>query len=593
MATATTSDPITALTASPVKLAVDDDSPHSTAPIEPLDLDLTDSPKIRTKLRLYAILLALYVASPPSSISSDTQNTQLTNPVLTQLALFVSALDQTIVAISIPTISADLRSASGYVWIGGAYLLANAASGPIWAKFSDIWGRKPMLLVAVGAFSAASVLAALSTTMTMLITGRALQGAAGGGLIQLVTITISDLFSVRKRALYLGYIGFVWVLAGSVGPLIGGAFTQFVNWRWCFWINLPITGTTLILLLLFLDVHNPRTKFFEGVKAVDWLGTFSILAVTLLLLLGLDFGGAIFPWTSPKVICLIVFGTMSIGLFLFTERRLAKYPLIPLNVFQSWNNNATFLVTFFHGMVLIGMEYYLPLYFQSVKQASPFRSGLLILPLIITQAVGEIFAGVLIHRTGRYRETIWAGAVLMTIGTGLYILFGTDTSVATIVGLEIFGALGPSLLFQGPMVSIQNSVSQADTAAATAALGFIRISAMSLSVVVGGVVFQNSMNTKQPLLAAAGLNGTVLDALSGSEAAANVNIAGFDLDDSQRRVVLDAFAWSMRNMFIMYTCLAAVAMIASVSIKHRRLNTEHTETKTGIQQLMRREDTKA
>lgn len=450
-----------------------------------------------------------------------------------------------------------------------------------------------MLLLAVGFFSGASVLAALSTTMTMLIAGRALQGAAGGGLIQLVTITISDLFSVRKRALYLGYIGFVWVLAGSTGPLIGGAFTQFVNWRWCFWINLPITGLTFVLLLLFLDVHNPRTKLVEGVKAVDWLGTFSILAVTLLLLLGLDFGGAIFPWNSPKVICLLAFGALSIGIFLFNEQRLAKYPLMPLNVFRSWSNNATFAVTFFHGMVLIGMEYYLPLYFQSVQQASPFRSGLLILPLIVTQAVGEIVVGVIIHRTGHYREIIWIGAVLMTIGASLYTIFGTETSVATIVGLEIFGALGPSLLFQGPMVSIQNSVSQADTAAATAALGFIRMVAMSLSVVVGGVVFQNSMNTKQSLLAAAGVNGTVLEALSGSQAAANVNLAGVDLDESQRQVVLDAFAWSMTNMFIMFACLSAVAMIASVFIKHRRLNTEHTETKTGIEQLMKRGDTKA
>lgn len=504
-----------------------------------------------------------------------------------QLALFVAALDQTIVAISIPTISADLHSASGYVWIGGAYLLANAATGPIWAKFSDIWGRKPILLVAVISFSAASILAALSTNMTMLIAGRALQGAAGGGLMQLVTITISDLFSVRKRSLYLGYIGFVWVLAGSTGPLIGGAFTQFVNWRWCFWINLPITGASFVLLLLFLDVHNPRTKLFEGVKAVDWLGTFSILAVSLLLLLGLDFGGAIFPWTSPKVICLIVFGTLMIGFFLFTEQRLAKYPLMPLNVFRSSSNNATFLVTFAHGMVLIGMEYYLPLYFQSVQQASPFRSGLLILPLIVTQAAGEIFAGVLIHRTGRYRETIWSGAFLMTIGTGLYIMFGTDTSVAMVIGLEIFGALGPSLLFQGPMVSIQNSVSQADTAAATAAMGFIRMVAMSLSVVLGGVVFQNSMNARQSSLAAAGISASVLETLSGSEAAANVNISGAGLDSPQRQVVLEAFAWSMRNMFIMYTCLAAVAMIASVFIKHRRLNTEHTETKTGIQQLVK------
>jgi MFS family permease len=299
---------------------------------------------------------------------------------------------------------ADLRSASGYVWIGGAYLLANAASGPIWAKISDIWGRKPVLLVAVALFAAASILAALSINMPMLIAGRALQGTASGGLMQLVNITISDLFSVRKRSLYLGYAGFVWALAGSAGPLIGGAFTQFVSWRWCFWINLPLSSITFALLFFSLDVHNPRTKLSEGLRAVDWIGIVSILAVTLLLLLGLDFGGAIFPWNSPKVICLIVLGTVMIGFFIFSQDRLTKYPLMPLGVFKSWSNNATFLVVFSHGMVLIGIEYYLPLYFQSVLQKSPIRSGILLLPLIVMQAAVEIVSGFMIDRTGRYTE---------------------------------------------------------------------------------------------------------------------------------------------------------------------------------------------
>lgn len=499
----------------------------------------------------------------------------------------MAALDQTIVAVAIPTICSELHSASGYVWIGGAYLLASAASGPIWAKFSDIWGRKLVLLVAVAGFAASSVVVALSINMKMLIAGRSVQGTASGGVIQVVIITISDLFSVRKRSLYLGYVGFVWALAGSAGPLIGGAFIQNLTWRWCFWINLPITGVAFILLFLFLDVHNPRTKLGEGINAVDWFGTFSILAVTLLILIGLDFGGAVFPWNSPKVLCLIAFGAASIGLFLFSEKRLAKYPLMPLAVFTTLSNNATFIVVFMHGMVLIGIEYYLPLYFQSVLQVSPLRSGVLLLPLIVTQAVIEILTGVFISRTGRYRELIWAGSVLMTLGSGLYIYFGASTSVAVIVGFQIIGAFGPALLFQAPMVAIQNTVSQVDTASATASLGFVRSISMALSVVVGGVVFQNSMDARHSFLAAAGLSDSVLEALSGSQAAANVGIPQKIDDAAQRQVVLEAFAWSLRNMFILYTGLAAVAMVASVFIKHKKLNMEHTETKTGLQPLVR------
>ena len=467
-------------------------------------------------------------------------------------------------------------------------MLANAAAGPIWAKCSDIWGRKPALLGAVGVFAVASIIAAVSTSMQMLIAARALQGTAAGGLFQLVSITISDLFSMRSRALYLGLLGVMWALAGSAGPLIGGAFTQLVNWRWCFWINLPVCGITFVLLLLFLDVHNPRTKLGEGIMAVDWFGTLSILAVTLLLLLGLDFGGATFPWDSPKVICLIVFGTLMIGFFLFSEKRLAKYPLMPLSMFKNWSNNAAFLVAFAHSMVSIGVEYYLPLYFQSVKQASPLRSGILILPMMVTEAAVDIMVGILIHQTGRYREITWAGATLITLGTGLYINFRTDTSVARIIGFEIIGGIGTALLFQAPMIAIQNTVSQADTATATATLGFIRSLAASLSIVLGGVVFQNSMAARQSFLAAAGLSESVLKALSGDQAAANVGITKSIQDAAQRQVVQDTFAWSLRNMFIMYTCLAAVAMVASAFIKQRHLSTEHTETKTGIQQLTER-----
>lgn len=425
--------------------------------------------------------------------------------------------------------------------------------------------------------------------MRMLIAARALQGTASGGLFQLVAVTISDLFSLRERSLYFGWMGGVWALAGSAGPLIGGAFAERVSWRWCFWINLPVCGLSFALLLLFLDVHNPRTKLREGLIAVDWFGMVSILAVSLLLLLGLNFGGATFPWNSAQVICLIVFGALMIAFFLFSEKRLAKYPLMPLGVFKTLSNNAVILVALGHSMVNIGVEYYLPLFFQSVRQASPLRSGILLLPITVTAAAADIVAGILIHRTGRYREIIWAGVTLMTLATGLYINFWTDTPLARIIGFELIGGTGTALLFQTPMLAIHNTVRQADVASATASLGFLRSLATSVSIVVGGVVFQNSMSTRHSTLAAAGLGESVLDALSGDHAAANVGIVKNIKDVTQRRLVQDAFAWSVRNIFILYTCVAAVTVVASIFIKQRHMSTEHTETKTGIEHLTKRE----
>ncbi|THC98071.1 hypothetical protein EYZ11_002423 [Aspergillus tanneri] len=522
--------------------------------------DLPEHLKFRTKLRLAAILVAIY------------------------LVLFVAAFDQTIIATSIPTISASLHSASGYTWIGGAYLLANTAAGPLWAKCSDIWGRKLALLSGVAIFAAASIIAAMSTSMAMLITARALQGTAAGGLGQMVTITISDVFSMRNRALFLGLLGVMWAVAGSTGPLIGGAFTQYVSWRWCFWINLPVCGFAFALLIFFLDVHNPRTKLSDGVKAVDWFGTFSIFGVTLLLL-GLDFGGAIFPWNSPKVICLIVVGTLMIAFFLFSEKRLAKYPLMLLGLFKNWSNNAAFLAASAHSMVSMGVKYYLPLYFQSVKQASPLRSGILILLTMVIEATMDIIVGILIRQTGRYKEIIWAGVIIMTMGTGLFISLQTDTPIASIIGFQIASGIGIAFLFQLPMIAVQNTVSQADTATATATLGFFRNLATSLSIVLGGEVFQKSMTTRQSFLIDAGVSEPVRQALSGRQAAAHVDIGKTIQDPVQRHAVQDAFVWSIRNMLIMYTCIAGIAMIASAFMKQLKLRTEYTETKTGAQQL--------
>jgi predicted MFS family arabinose efflux permease len=152
-------------------------------------------------------------------------------------SVFLAALDTTIITTALPTISEHFHSNAGYTWIGSAYLLANAASTPSWGKFSDIWGRKPILLVAAAIFFIGSLLAAVSVNIGMLITARAIQGIGGGGLIILVNICISDLFSMRNRGTYFGVIGMVWAFASAVGPILGGVFTEKVSWRWCFYIN--------------------------------------------------------------------------------------------------------------------------------------------------------------------------------------------------------------------------------------------------------------------------------------------------------------------------------------------------------------------
>lgn len=467
-------------------------------------------------------------------------------------------------------------------------MLARAAAGPIWTKTSDIWGRKPALLGSVFLFAVSSIMAALSTNMPMLIAARAIQGTAAGGLFQLVVVTVSDLFSPRKRALYYGCMGAIWGIAGSTGPLLGGVFSEKLTWRWCFWINLPICGVSFALLVLLLDVHNPRTNMRDGMKAIDWYGTATMLAVTVLLLLGLNFGGGAFAWDSAQVIALIVVGTLMIAAFIFSEKRLATYPLMPLDVFTSRSNAAAFLLAFAHNTVNIGIEFHLPLFFQSALGASPLRSGLFLLPLMLTDSTVDISTGFFINRSGRYIEPLRVGAALLTIGTSLYTTFRPTTPLGHIIGFQMIGGAGTALLFQTPMLAIQASVPQAAVASATASLGFLNGLATAISIVLGGVVFKNSMSAQQSALAAAGLNSTVLEALSGDRAAANVEIS-HEIDDATKRMaVQEAFAWSLRNIFIMYAVFAGVALVASAFVRQRRLATEHTETKTGLGNLARR-----
>ncbi|KAJ5914855.1 Efflux pump dotC [Penicillium tannophilum] len=496
------------------------------------DMEFIEAPPQRGKLRITAIMVAL------------------------SLSMFVAALDQTIIATAIPTIAAKFDSAAGYTWIGGAYLLANAAGSCIWAKLSDIWGRKLILLIAVAWFLISSIICAAAVNMQMLIAGRALQGIAGGGLLQLNTIIISDLFSVRHRSLYLGLMEVMWALAGGIGPLLGGAFSEYVSWRWSFWINPPISGIAFILLFFYLDVHNPKTGMADGIKAIDWFGSLSVLGLTLMLLLGLDFGGETFAWSSPQVICLIVFGTLCSLLFVYSEKRLAKYPphatrhLLP-----------DFEHCYLGSRVFVAGEYYIPLYLQSAKGASPMRSGVLILPLVLAEAFTGMITGVIIHRTGRYRELIWIGEI---------------------IGYQLISGCGAGLLFQTPIIAIQATVSQDDTATATATLGFIRNMATACSIVIGGVVFQNSMGERKASLLATGMSDTLANQMTGDSAEANIEYIKDIQDPVQLLAVQGAFAWSMRNMWILYTCMSGLGLVCSFFILKTRLREDHVETVTGL-----------
>lgn len=212
------------------------------------------------------------------------------------------------------------------------------------------------------------------------------------------------------------------------------------------------------------------------------------------------------------------------------------------------------------------------------------RSGVLILPLVLAEALSGMVTGAVIHKTGRYLELIWLGLILMTIGNGLYIHLDAFSSLGEIIGYQFLSGIGAGFLFQTPIIAIQAAVSQADTATATATLGFIRNMATACSIVIGGVVFQNSMGQMKPNLLATGMSDSLASAMTGGSAAANIEYIKDIENPAQLLAVQVAFAWSMRNMWILYTCMSVVGVIFSAFIIKTKLKKEHVETVTGLGQ---------
>ncbi|KAK0730902.1 major facilitator superfamily-domain-containing protein [Lasiosphaeris hirsuta] len=495
-------------------------------------------------------------------------------------ALFLAALDITIVTVAIPTIAQEFHSTAGYTWIGSAYMLASAATAPMWGRISDIWGRKSIMLIAVGIFWIGSLLSAVSRNMGMLIAARALQGVGGGGIIILVNICISDLFSMRRRGVFFGVMGMVWAVAGAVGPVLGGVFTSKVTWRWCFYINLPISGIGMAILALVLKLHNPRTPIRQGLAAVDWLGSLTIVGATLMVLLGLELGGVMHPWNSPTVICLIVFGILTACLFVLIEWRVAEHPIVPMSLFGVRSNLASIGVSALHGFVFISGSYYLPLYFQAVLDTTPLLSGVYILPFVLSLSLVSAAAGVIIKKTGLYLPCIIGGMAVMTLGYGLFVNLEARKNWTKIIIYQLIAGLGVGPNFQAPLIALQTMVEPRDMASATATFGFMRQLATSISIVVGGVVFQNGMQNQYPRLLAE-LGPQTANLLSGKNAASSVGLVA-QLPEQERIIAQEAYASSLRTMYIMYVAFAGLGLFVSLFVGSRKLSKEHQEHKTGL-----------
>ncbi|TGZ81959.1 MFS general substrate transporter [Ascodesmis nigricans] len=494
------------------------------------------------------------------------------------LCTFLAALDQTIITTAVPVLADEFHSPSAYQWIGSSYLLGSASFLPSWGKFSDIWGRKPVLLIAATLFMIGSILCAAAQEIGLLLAGRTIQGIGAGGLLGLVNVTISDIVSIRERGLYLSYVGMTWAIASSVGPVLGGVFTGMARWGWrfCFIINIPVGLVAMTGITMFLHLHSPKLGIREGLKRVDWLGTASIVSGTVLFLVGLESGGVHHPWSSPLVLCLLIFGLLLFFLFILIEWKFAAAPIIPLRLFHERTNIFAYLVGFTHGFVFIAGCYFMPLYFQSVRGATPLLSGVYVLPYVIVLSVISGVSGIVISKTGRYQELIWAGVVVMTLGTGLYIDLDRTSNWGKLFMYQFISGVGCGPLFQSPLIAIHSTIDPRDLGTATTTFAFLRTFGTSLAISIGLVVFNNRVKERVEIVREV-LPRELAEALMGGGASASIEWVK-KFPEEVRIVAQDAFAYGMKGMWYFFVAIAAVAALASLGIGKHHLSKQLNST---------------
>lgn len=403
------------------------------------------------------------------------------------LAMFLSALEQTIVAPALPAIGKSLSNLDDLSWVVTAYLLAATAATPLFGKLTDIHGRRAIMLVAIGIFIAGSLVCALAPDIWILVIGRALQGIGGGGLIPIAQTIIADLLTPRERPMAQSYTSVVFMTASILGPVLGGLLTDHLHWSFIFWINLPLGAVALVMTSRALR-HLPR---HDRPHRLDIPGVTFMVAASVALLLALDWGGTNYRWLSWQIICLF---TGSAALWtLFAVRLLtAREPFIPLAILRGRITSTITCAAFFSIGSIIGITIFTPLYCQMVLGASASVSGVALIAFMAGATIGSLLAGRLFARLTHYLRVPIAGLTVGIVTLGLLAVDVDGLSLG--VFCAVLGLLGVAM---GPMyptstIVMQNAVKLHQLGIATGALNFFRLLGGAIIVAVFGAIVLGS-----------------------------------------------------------------------------------------------------
>jgi EmrB/QacA subfamily drug resistance transporter len=479
------------------------------------------------------------------------------------LAMFVAMLSSTVVSNALPRIVTDLEgSQTGYTWVVVATLLTMTATTPIWGKLADLFSKKVLVQSALVIFSAGSLLAGFAPNMEVLIGARAIQGLGVGGLTALVQVVIATMVSPRERGRYSGYIGATFALATVSGPLVGGVLVDYVGWRSCFFVGIPVAVVAFAVLQKTL--HLPVVK---REVHIDYLGATLIVGGVSLLLVWVSLAGNQFGWVSGTSLGLIVAGLLVLAAAIYVEMKVAREPVIPMRLFRDRTTTLATMASVLIGVAMFGSTVYLSQYFQLARGMSPTKAGLMSIAMVGGLLVSSIVTGRIISETGRWKRYLVGGMTLVIVGLGLLSTIDERTPLA-IVGLfmAVLG-LGLGATMQNLVLAVQNNTAQADMGAASSVVAFFRSMGGSIGVSALGAVLSHQVAEK----VTRGLTTLGIATGDGHQSHSIPDLA--TLPGPVRAVFENAFGEATGHLFLVAVPFAVLALVCVLFIREVPLRT--------------------